>query len=105
MAPEQIKGKPATMATDVFALGAMLYEALAGAPPYIGATAVEGDFGRGDVVSVLDPAGREIARGLANYGSAETARILRKPTAEFEAILGYMAEPELIHRDNLVVLA
>lgn len=70
----------------------------------IGATAVEGDFGRGDVVSVLDPAGREIARGLANYGSAETARILRKPTSDFEAILGYMAEPELIHRDNLVVL-
>jgi len=43
-------------------------------------------------------------RGLVNYGASETARILRKPTAEIEAILGYIAEPELIHRDNLVVL-
>ncbi len=70
----------------------------------IGATAVEGAFERGEVVSVAGPDGREIARGLVNYGAADTARILRKPTAEIEAILGYVAEPELIHRDNLVVL-
>jgi glutamate 5-kinase len=70
----------------------------------IGATAVEGDFERGEVVSVLSPDGREIARGLVNYSAGETARILRKPTAEIEPILGYIAEPELIHRDNLVVL-
>ncbi len=70
----------------------------------IGATAVDGSFERGEVVSVAGPDGREIARGLINYGAAETARILRKPTAEIEAILGYVAEPELIHRDNLVVL-
>jgi glutamate 5-kinase len=70
----------------------------------IGATAVDGHFDRGEVVSVTGPDGREIARGLVNYGAAETARILRKPTAEIEAILGYIAEPELIHRDNLVVL-
>ncbi len=70
----------------------------------IGATAVAGDFGRGDVVSLLDPESREVARGLVNYGAADTARILRKPTAGIEAILGYVAEPELIHRDNLVVL-
>ena len=70
----------------------------------IGATAVEGHFERGEVVSVAGPDGREIARGLVNYGSAETARILRKPTAEIESVLGYLAEPELIHRDNLVVL-
>jgi glutamate 5-kinase len=70
----------------------------------IGATAVEGHFERGEVVSLAGPDGREIARGLVNYGSAETARILRKPTAEIEAVLGYLAEPELIHRDNLVVL-
>jgi glutamate 5-kinase len=70
----------------------------------IGATAVAGDFERGEVVSVHGPDGREIARGLVNYGAAETARILRKPTAEIEPILGYLAEPELIHRDNLVVL-
>jgi glutamate 5-kinase len=70
----------------------------------IGATAVEGSFERGEVVSVAGPDGREIARGLVNYASTETARILRKPTSEIEAILGYVAEPELIHRDNLVVL-
>jgi glutamate 5-kinase len=70
----------------------------------IGATAVDGSFERGAVVSVAGPDGREIARGLVNYGSAETARILRKPSSEIEAALGYVAEPELIHRDNLVVL-
>jgi glutamate 5-kinase len=70
----------------------------------VGATAVEGNFERGEMVSIAAPDGREIARGLVNYGAAETARILRKPTAEIEAILGYIAEPELIHRDNLVVL-
>ena len=70
----------------------------------IGATGVEGAFERGEVVSVTGPDGREIARGLVNYGAAETARILRKPTSEIEAVLGYIAEPELIHRDNLVIL-
>ena len=70
----------------------------------IGATAVDGEFERGDVVSVVSPDGREIARGLVNYGAAETRRILRKPSSEIEPTLGYVAEPELIHRDNLVVL-
>jgi glutamate 5-kinase len=70
----------------------------------IGATAVDGAFERGEVVSVAAPDGREIARGLVNYGAVETARILRKPTSEIERALGYIAEPELIHRDNLVVL-
>jgi glutamate 5-kinase len=70
----------------------------------IGATAVDGHFERGEVVSLAGPDGREIARGLVNYGATETARILRKPTSEIEAVLGYLAEPELIHRDNLVVL-
>ena len=70
----------------------------------IGATAVEGTFERGELVSVCGPDGREIARGLVNYGAAETARILRRPSSEIEAILGYIAEPELIHRDNLVLL-
>jgi glutamate 5-kinase len=70
----------------------------------IGAVAVDGHFERGEVVSLEGPDGREVARGLVNYGSAETARILRKPTSEIETVLGYLAEPELIHRDNLVVL-
>ena len=70
----------------------------------IGVVEVSGTFGRGEVVGCFAPDGREVARGLVNYGSAETARILKKPTAEIESVLGYIAEPELIHRDNLVVL-
>jgi glutamate 5-kinase len=71
----------------------------------IGVVAVIGEFERGEVVGVFGPDGREIARGLTNYTSQETARILRKPSSEIEAILGYVDEPELIHRDNLVLLA
>jgi glutamate 5-kinase len=70
----------------------------------IGVTEVEGDFERGAVVACIDPAGREIARGLANYSAAEARRIIRRPSGEIEAILGYVDEPELIHRDNLVLL-
>jgi len=70
----------------------------------IGVVAVDGDFGRGEVVGCFAPDGREVARGLVNYGAAETAKILRKPSSEIEAILGYVDEPELIHRDNLVLL-
>ena len=70
----------------------------------IGVTEVAGEFQRGEVVACLDPAGREIARGLANYSSAEARQIIRKPSGEIEAILGYVDEPELIHRDNLVLL-
>jgi len=54
---------------------------------------------------VLDADGREIARGLVNYGASEASRIKRRPSSEIESILGYIDEPELIHRDNLVVLA
>ncbi len=70
----------------------------------IGVTEVAGDFERGAVVACLDPDGREVARGLVNYSAAETRRIMRHPSAEIEKILGYMDEPELIHRDNLVLL-
>jgi glutamate 5-kinase len=70
----------------------------------IGVVEVLGEFGRGEVVSCLDPDGREIARGLANYSSAEARQIMRKPSGEIEHILGYVDEPELIHRDNLVLL-
>ena len=70
----------------------------------IGVVAVEGDFGRGEVVGCFAPDGREVARGLVNYAAGETAKILRKPSAEIESILGYVDEPELIHRDNLVLL-
>jgi len=70
----------------------------------IGVVACEGAFERGEVVGCYDPEGREIARGLVNYSASETQRILRKPSAEIAAILGYVDEPELIHRNNLVVL-
>ena len=56
------------------------------------------------MVSCLDEARREIARGLVNYSAAETRRILRTPSSEIETDLGYVDEPELIHRDNLVLL-
>ncbi len=67
----------------------------------IGVAHCEGDFERGAVVGCFDEKGLEIARGLINYSGAETRRILRRPSSEIEAILGYIDEPELIHRDNL----
>ena len=69
----------------------------------IGMTAVQGDFVRGDVIAVRDEQGQEIARGLANYSSAEARLILRKASAEFEKLLGYTGEPEMVHRTNLVL--
>jgi glutamate 5-kinase len=69
----------------------------------IGVVAVEGEFARGDVIAVRSPDGSEVARGLANYSAAETRLIARKPSAQIEAMLGYSAESELIHRDNLVL--
>lgn len=69
----------------------------------IGVTEVRGEFERGDVVAVLSPEGAEIARGLTNYGAQEARRIARRPSSEIEVLLGYVEEPELIHRDNLVL--
>ncbi len=70
----------------------------------IGVMEVIGEFRRGDVVGCVSRQGREIARGLINYSSADARQIVRKPTGEIEAILGFIEEPELIHRDNLVLL-
>jgi glutamate 5-kinase len=69
----------------------------------IGMTAVQGDFSRGDVIAVRDDAGLEIARGLSNYSSAEARLICRKASVEFERLLGYTGEPEMVHRTNLVL--
>ena len=69
----------------------------------IGMVAVEGEFSRGDVIAVRDAAGVEIARGLANYASAEARLLCRKSSSQIERLLGYVAEPEMIHRTNLVV--
>ena len=70
----------------------------------IGVVEVSGNFVRGEVVGCLDPEGREVARGLVNYSAEETRRIMRRPSGEIETVLGYVDEPELIHRDNLVLL-
>ncbi|MCX7263609.1 MAG: glutamate 5-kinase [Burkholderiales bacterium] len=69
----------------------------------IGMTHVEGDFSRGDVIAIRDMSGLEIARGLANYASAEARLICRKPSSEFEGLLGYIAESEFVHRDNMIL--
>ena len=69
----------------------------------IGMTAVEGDFARGDVIAIRSLDGVELARGLANYASGEARLLCRKPSSEFSRLLGYMAEAEMVHRDNLVL--
>jgi glutamate 5-kinase len=69
----------------------------------IGVVEVSGEFARGDVIAVCNVAGQEIARGLANYSSAESRLIARKPSSQIETLLGYVNEAELIHRDNLVL--
>ncbi|MCK6429305.1 MAG: glutamate 5-kinase [Burkholderiaceae bacterium] len=69
----------------------------------IGVIEVQGEFARGDVIACVDRNGREVARGLVNYASSEARLIARKPTSEIESILGFIEEPELIHRDNLVL--
>ena len=70
----------------------------------IGMTAVSGDFSRGDVIAVRDERGHEIARGLANYSAGEARLLCRKSSNAVEGLLGYVAEPEMIHRDNLVLV-
>ena len=71
----------------------------------VGVVRVEGSFKRGDVVSCLNGEGTEVARGLVNYPSEDAARICRAHTEEIVGRLGYMEQPEMIHRDNMVVLA
>jgi glutamate 5-kinase len=68
----------------------------------IGVTEVQGEFERGAAVACVSPTGTEVARGLVNYGSSDARRIARHPSTDIEHILGYLDEPEMIHRDNLV---
>lgn len=70
----------------------------------IGVIDVVGEFGRGAVITCADEAGRSIARGLINYASSDARRIMRHSSSEIESILGFVEGPELIHRDNLVLL-
>jgi len=70
----------------------------------VGVVAVEGNFKRGEAVACVDGQGQEIARGLVNYSSEESSRIMGCSSSELESVLGYVDEPELIHRDNLVLV-
>lgn len=69
----------------------------------IGVTAVEGEFGKGDVVSLIDAQGVEVARGLSNYASTTAARVRGLRTERIAEVLGGVPYPELVHRDNLVI--
>jgi len=68
-----------------------------------GVRSISGDFSRGEMVMLVDEFGRIIARGLANYGYEDAQQIIGKPSGQIEAVLGFMGEAELVHRDNLVL--
>lgn len=71
----------------------------------VGVVGLEGDFSRGDVVSIVSESGREVGRGLAEYSLAEAACLLGSKSSEIESRLGYRGRPALVHRDELVVFA
>ena len=70
----------------------------------VGVTAVEGSFLRGELVVCIGPDGNEVAKGLVNYSAEESRKIMGQASERIESLLGYVDEPELIHRDNLVVM-
>ncbi len=71
----------------------------------VGLRRVEGNFQRGEVVACVDESGKEIARGLVNYNSAEVVKLIGQSSDKIESILGYVDEEELIHRDNMIITA
>jgi len=95
----QLRGK---LVLDQGAIEALKKEGKSLLP--IGVTKVEGDFDRGEVVVCEDAEGHEIARGLINYNATETKKIMGKSTNAIENLLGYIDQPSLIHRDNLILL-
>ena len=70
----------------------------------VGVVDVAGNFKRGDLVSCHDSDNHEIARGLVNYNADECRKLAGKSSEQIEKVLGYVDEPELIHRDNLILL-
>lgn len=70
----------------------------------VGIVDVQGEFERGALVSVRDAMGREVARGLVNYGAADLRRILGQRSRDIADILGYDYGPEFLHRDKMVLL-
>ena len=69
----------------------------------VGVTDVFGDFKRGDFVQLLDQRGLEVGKGLVNYPSEDTAKIIGASSEDIESILGYVDSLELVHRDNLAL--
>jgi len=69
----------------------------------VGVIQIQGIFERGDLVVCLNQQGEEVARGLVNYNSSNTKKIIRQPSNKIKSILGFQDEPELIHRDNMVL--
>lgn len=70
----------------------------------VGVKEIEGDFNRGEIVACRDASGKEVARGLVNYDAYSTRKLIGQPSHKFQDILGYVDEPELIHRDNLILV-
>jgi len=69
----------------------------------VGVKSVEGHFTKGDLVLCLNLQGVEVARGLVNYSSDDSRKILGQSSSKIESLLGYKGFDELIHRDNLVL--
>lgn len=95
----RLRGK---LTLDAGAIHALLIEGKSLLP--VGVRLVEGDFEPGDVVACVDPQGKECARGLINYSSSDSRRIMGQPSSKIADILGAMTETELVHRDNLIIL-
>lgn len=95
----RLRGK---LTLDAGAIHALLIEGKSLLP--VGVRQVEGDFEPGDVVACVDPQGKECARGLINYSSSDSRRIMGQPSSKIADILGAMTETELMHRDNLIIL-
>jgi len=93
---------PGKLFLDAGALQALLVEGKSLLP--VGVRNIEGDFEPGDVVACLDLSGKECARGLINYSSSDSRRIMGQPSSKIADILGAMTEEELVHRDNLIIL-
>ena len=70
----------------------------------IGVVEVSGDFERGEVIAILSHQGSEVARGLVNYSASEARLIMRKSSSDIQAVLGFVEESELVHRNNMVLL-
>lgn len=70
----------------------------------VGVSECTGRFSRGELVSCVDSSGATVARGLINYSADDTRKVLGKSSERFESILGYSSEPELVHRDNMIVM-